>query len=55
MNADVYIVNEMIRGNCRFISPFVEPCGYYIVGAETDRKMNENIVGKNAGKRRKKQ
>lgn len=55
MNVDVYIVNEMIRGNYRFISPYVETCGYCIAGSETDGKMNENIVGKNAGKRRKKQ
>lgn len=55
MKVDIYIVNEMIRGNCRFISLFVEPFGYYIAGSETDGKMNENIVGKNAGKRRKKQ
>lgn len=46
MNVDVYIVNEMIRGNYRFISPFVESCGYCIAGSENDGKMNENIVGK---------
>ena len=43
MDMDVYKVSEIIGDNNRFISPFHEPCGYYIVelGGHIDEKTIE--------------
>ena len=43
MDVDVYKVSEIIEGNHRFISPFSEPCGYYIVehGRHIDKEAIE--------------
>ena len=43
MDMDVFKVSEIIGDNNRFISPFNEPCGYYIVecGGHIDEKAIE--------------
>ena len=38
MDMNAYMVKDIIGDSQRFISPFSEPCGYYIV-----RKKNETI------------
>ena len=42
MDMDVYKVSEIIEGNHRFISPFNEPCGYYI--AEHGRDIDKEAI-----------
>ena len=42
MDMDVYKVNEIIKNNPRFISPFAEPYGYYIV--EDGRVITEQAI-----------
>ena len=42
MDVDACKVSEIVESNHRFISPFDEPCGYYIVGA--DRQIDEKTI-----------
>ncbi|MDE7477126.1 MAG: hypothetical protein K2M91_04105 [Lachnospiraceae bacterium] len=43
MDMDAYKVSEIIGSNRRFISPFADPCSYYIVAqdGQIDEKMIE--------------
>ena len=41
IDMDAYKVNEIIKNNHRFISPFNDPYGYYIW---IDGNVNENII-----------
>ena len=41
MDMDLYKVNEIIKSNYRFISPFNDPCSYYIVA---DNEIDEKIM-----------
>lgn len=43
MDMDVYRVKEIIGDNPRFISPFCEPCSYYIGKKGDENVSNEEI------------
>lgn len=44
MDVDAVSVNEIVSGNCRFASPWSEPCGYYIWTRAPDQKVDVDTV-----------
>ncbi len=43
MDMDAYKVKEVIGNNPRFVSPFCEPCSYYIWKKHDETVRNEEI------------
>lgn len=44
MDMDIHKVNQIIGNNHRFISPFCEPCGYYIVETADGGCIDEKAI-----------
>ncbi len=43
VDVDAYMVQKIIGSNRRFVSPFREPIGYYVIGLQAD-SMDEEIL-----------